>query len=230
MPHTHLLGGDHDNHASLTSLQELGVLLLGLTRTLAQLGKDGVELARNVRGVAIEHWRVVVSNALVLDDNHLGVEAADTRRGGCLGVAGNHTTGKLLHGQTLDVETNIVTRAGGGQLLVVHLNTLALSGQTGGGEFNLHAWLEETSLNTADGDSTDTLDLVHILEWQAERLVGGTARGLGQVKLLQQSLGQYSSCSVVLSMLVDFSMRLSPVQPEIGMNLAFLHVLALRNP
>merc|ERR1712032_1657800 len=93
----------------------------------------------------------------------------------------------LLDIQTLDVEANIVTRISLRKLLVVHLDGFALSVKSSGSEADVHARLQNTSFDTADRHRSDTLDLVHVLEWQTERLVRGPLRGLDGVEDLEKS-------------------------------------------
>jgi len=153
------LGGDEDSHASLAGLDGRRELLLGLTRTRVDLGDDGVELARDVSGVAIEDRGVTVSDTLVVEDDNLGEEAAAAGGGVVLGGTANVTTLDVLDGQTLDGETDVVSGTSLGHLLVVHLDGLALSGLAGGGEGDGISWLEDTCLDTADWNGSDTLDL-----------------------------------------------------------------------
>ena len=51
-----------------------------------------------------------------------------------------------------------------GDLLVMHLNGLDFGGQADGGEGDDHARGKLTGLNTTDGDSSNTTDLVDVLE------------------------------------------------------------------
>lgn len=112
----------------------------------------------------------------VVHDDNLGGEGLALSGGDVLGVTSDHTTADILDGQVLDVETNVVSGESLRELDVVHLDGLDLSGQTSGGESDDHAGLEDTGLNTADGDSSDTSDLVHILKGDTEGLV---SRALG---------------------------------------------------
>ena len=53
----------------------------------------------------------------------------------------------------------------------MHLDGLDLSGKTGRTEAASNSGLDDTGLHASDGDSTDTTDLVHILQGQTEGLV-----------------------------------------------------------
>ena len=88
----------------------------------------------------------------------------------------------------LDVETNVVTGDTLLELLVVHLDGLDFSGDTSGGEGDDHTGLQDTSLDTADGHSANTANLVDILEGKTEGLVGGTDGGGNGVNSLEEGL------------------------------------------
>merc|ERR1719337_738539 len=143
---------------------------------------------RDVSSVAIQNWCVARLDLLVLQDDNLGEEPTHGFGRFLLGIGGDVATVDLLDGQALDVEANVVTRHSLFHLLVVHLDTFALSIESNGSESDDHARLQNTSLNAANRDRSDTLDLVHILEGQTERLVGGTLRGLDRVEHLEKSL------------------------------------------
>jgi hypothetical protein len=147
------------------------------------------ELASNVGSVAIQHWAVSVANLTrVVHDDDLGEEAVGTLGWVVLGVTADHTTANILDGQTLDVETDVVTWNGLGERLVVHLDGLDFSGDLSGGEGDDHAWLQDTSLDTTDGHCSDTTNLVDILEWQAEGLVSGACGWDDAVQSLQEGV------------------------------------------
>jgi hypothetical protein len=58
---------------------------------------------------------------------------------------------------------------------------LDFSGDVGGSKSDNHTGLDDTGFNTADGYSSDTTDLVHILKGKTERLVGWTDWGFNTV-------------------------------------------------
>lgn len=45
-------------------------------------------------------------------------------------------------------------------------------------------WLEYAGLDSSDGHGADAADLVHVLQRQAQRLLGGPRRGLDGVQSL----------------------------------------------
>lgn len=91
-----------------------------------------------------------------VDQTHLSVEALSSLWWVVLAVTSDVSTTDFLDGDVLDVEANVVPGHGFGQRLVVHFHGLHLSGQVGGSEGDDHAGLQDTGLNTADGDSSDT--------------------------------------------------------------------------
>ena len=140
-------------------------------------------------GVAIKDGRVSSRDLTrVVEDNDLGVERRATLGGIVLGVTADVTTSDILNGDVLDVETNVVTGETLSEELVVHLDGLDFSGDTSGGEGNDHTSLDNTGLDTADGHSSDTTDLVDILEGKTKGLVGRSDRGLNGINGLKEGL------------------------------------------
>lgn len=186
---THGLGGDHLDDGSVTRLDELRSVFDGFTGTAVNLLNELSEAASNVSSVAVQDGGVTSADLTgVVEDDDLGLEAGSLGGGVVLGVGGNVTTADFLDGNVLDVETNVVTGDTLLELLVVHLNGLDFSGDVGGSEGNDHAGGDNTGLDTADGNSSNTRDLVDILEGQTEGLVGGTDRGLNGVDGLEEGL------------------------------------------
>merc|ERR1719510_1074635 len=149
---------------------------------------DLSKLAGDVGGVAVQHGAVAVADlAGVVENDHLGGEVRHTSSRLVLAVGGHVTSLDVLHGDVLDVETNIVSGNSLGQRLVVHLHRLDLSGQLVGGEGDDHAGLDDTSLDTAHGDCANTSDLVDILKGKPERLVGRSRGRNDSVKSLEES-------------------------------------------
>jgi len=161
------------NDSSISVLDVFGGSLSLLTRAAVDLGQDLSELAGNVGSVAIEHWGISgVDLTGVIEDDDLGVEVLSLLWGVVLGITSNHTTANILNRQVLDVETDVVAWQSLWEGDVVHLNRLYFSGHVCGGECDVHAWLEDTSLNTSYRDSSNTSDFVHILKGDAEGLLG----------------------------------------------------------
>merc|ERR1740122_864092 len=180
---THGLAGSQQDDGGVTRLDELGVVLSGLTGTAVNLLLDLGKLACNVSGVAIKDGTVAVGDlSWVVEDYDLGGEVGHTRGGFVLGVRGDVSSLDVLDGDVLDVEANVVL----GERLVVHLNRLDLSGQHVGGEGDDHAGLDDTGLNTTHRDCSNSSDFVDILEGQPEGLIGRPGGRDDRVKSLEE--------------------------------------------
>ena len=173
--YTHGLTRNELGNAGITGLDELRRVLEGLAASpvdfLDQLG----ELTGNVGSVTIQHRGVALTDLTgVVEDDDLGVERSGLLGGVVLRVRGDVSTADILNRYVLDVETNVVTRLTGLELLVVHLNRLDFSGHVRRGKGNDHASFDNASLDTANGHSSDTTNLVNILKRETEGLVGRT--------------------------------------------------------
>lgn len=185
----HGLGGHKLDDGGITRLDELGLVLKGLTSSAIDLLDELSELASNVSSVAIEDWCVAGTDLTrVVEDDDLGVEGSGLLGGVVLGVGGDVATADILDGDVLDVEADVVTGVTLLELLVVHLDGLDFGGDVGGGEGDDHTGLDDTGLDTTDGHSSDTTDLVDILEGETEGLVGGTDGGLDGIDGIEESL------------------------------------------
>lgn len=183
----HRLGRNHLDDGGVTRLDELGRSLNRLAGTTVNLLKELRELASNVGSVAVEHGGVAGTDLTrVVENDDLGVEGSGTQGGVVLGVTSNVATTDLLHRDVLDVEANVVTGHTLSELLVVHLDGLDFSGHVGGSEGNDHTGLQNTSLDTADGHSSNTTDLVDILEGKTQGLLGRTLGGLNGVNGVEE--------------------------------------------
>ena len=119
-----------------------------------------------MRGVAVEDGAVAVADlAGVIENNHLGGEVRHTGGRLVLTVGGHVASLDVLHGDVLDVETNVVSGNSLGQRLVVHLDRLDLSGEHVGGEGDDHAGLDDTGLDTTHGHCANTSDFVDVLNY-----------------------------------------------------------------
>jgi len=204
----HWLGWHHLNDGSITRLDELGGSLSGLASSAIDLLEELGELAGNVGSVAIENWSVTSTDLTrVVKDDDLGVEGLGTLWWIVLGVTGNVTTTNLLDGDVLDVEADVVTWKTFDKLLVMHLDGLDFSGDTSWGEGHDHAGLDGTGLDTADWYSANTTDLVHILEWQTERLVSWAGWHIDGIDGLEEGLASDLGLGLLLPSLVPGAVR-----------------------
>lgn len=179
----HGLGGEKLDHSAVTRLDGLGFFFEDLTSSSVDLGLDDLELAGNMGSVTIEDGAVTVGDltGMVKDDN-LSEEVDSFLGGVVLGIRADVTSSDILDGDTLDVETNVVTGNSFGEGFVMHFDGLDFSGNTSGGESDGHTGLQDTSFDSTDGDSTDTTDLVDVLEGKSEGLVDGSLGGDDVVK------------------------------------------------
>ena len=185
----HGLGRNHLDDGRISRLDELRVVFELLTGTTIDLLNELSELAGNVSSVAIEDGSVTSTDLTgVIKNDDLSGEGSSLLGGVVLGVRADVTTTDILDGDVLYVETNVVTGNTLNELFVVHFDGLDFSGDHGGGEGDDHTSLDDTSLDTTDGHSTDTANLVDILERKTEGLVGGTARGVNGINSLKKSL------------------------------------------
>ena len=174
----HGLGWHELDHSGILGLDVLGLILSDGTSTLVDLGSELLELAGNMASMAIKDGSVTILDLTWmvedddLSDEHLGIRARVV-----LGVRSDVTSLDILDGQVLDVETNVVTGKGSLDLLVMHLDGLDLSGDVHGSEGDDHTGLDLTSLDTTDGDCSNTANLVDILEGKSEGLVDGSLGG-----------------------------------------------------
>ena len=117
-------------------------------------------------GVTVQHGAVPIADlAGMVQHDHLGGEVGHSGGGLVLAVGGDVTSLDVLHGDVLDVETNIVSGNSLGQRLVVHLDGLDLSGEHVGGEGDDHAGLDDTGLHTTNRDCANASNFVNILEY-----------------------------------------------------------------
>merc|ERR1712106_400306 len=95
---THGLRRLQDDDSSISRLDELGIILSGLTGTTVNLLLDLGELASNVSGVAIQDWRVSVRHLSgVVQDNDLSGEVLDSSGRLVLGIRGDISSLDVLN-------------------------------------------------------------------------------------------------------------------------------------
>ena len=184
---THGLRGLEVDYAGISGLNKFGVFLKDFSGTTVHLLLDVGEFTCDVSSVAIKNGRVSVGDlSRVVHDNNLGLELRNGVSGVLLRVGSDESTTKILDGDVLYVETNVVSGAGLRERFVVHLNGLDLSNNSGGGEHGMDTGPDNSSLDTSDGNSSDTSNLVNILEGKTEGTVSGTLRGVDVVKGLKE--------------------------------------------
>ena len=148
---------------------------VGFLSRLVRLLEKFHELHSDLRSVSVEHRGV--SNGDSLGDVHeldLTDEGLVVANEGwfVVGVSSNVTATNVNSGEATDVESDVVTWFGFVDHGVVHLNRLDFTALHGRVEHDVLADVEDTGLDFTDRHSTDTGDLVDVLNGQAERLVG----------------------------------------------------------
>jgi hypothetical protein len=204
---THGLGRNHLDDSSVTRLDEFGGVLDGLASSAIDLLQEFRELASNVGSVAVKNWSITSADLTrVVKNDDLSSEGVGTLWWVVLGVTSNVATADFLDRDVLDVEANIVTRKAFDELFVVHLNGLDFGSNVSGSEGDDHASLDDTSLNTTNGNRANAGDLVHILERQTERLVSWTGGRVDVVNGLEKGLARgLASLGLLLPALVPWS-------------------------
>jgi len=185
----HWLGWGHSDDTSITRLEELWERLGNNTSSLVHLVFDFGELASDMAGVAIEDWSVTVHDLtwMVHDDN-LSLEPLSVLCWLSLGIRGDVTSLDVSDGESLDVETNVVPWNSFGDLLVMHLDGLDIGDGTEWTEADIHVWLDDTSFDSTDWDSSNTRDLVDILKWESQWLKYWSLWWLDGIKGLKEKL------------------------------------------
>jgi hypothetical protein len=200
---THRLGWNHLDNGSITRLDELGGGFGRLSSTTVNLLEELGEFAGNVGSVAIQDWGISSTDLTrMVEDNDLGIEGLGTLGGVVLGVTAHVTTANLLDRDVLDVETDIVTGNTFDKLLVMHLDGLDFGGDTSGSEGDDHAGLDDTGLDTTDWHSSNTANLVDVLEGQTEGLVGRPGWRLNGIDGLEEGLSGDLGLDLLLPSLV----------------------------
>lgn len=185
---THWLGWVHNNDGGLILLDELWLSLDGLSGSSVDLVNEGGEFTGDVGSVAIQDWGISsVDLTWVVHDDDLGLEGFGFLGWVFLGVGGDVSSSDILDGQSLDVETDVVSWEGLQELFVVHFDGLNISNQSDWGELDAHAWLEDSGFDSSDWDCSDTSDLVDVLEWQSEWLIEGSDWWGDGIQSLQES-------------------------------------------
>lgn len=128
--------------------------------------------------VAIQYGGISRLNlSRVVQDDDLSGEIFSFSGGFVLGVRADISSLDVLNGNVLDVETNIVSGNSLFNGFVMHFDGFNLGGNVNGGESDGHFLLEDTGFNSSDGDSSNTSDLVDILEGESQWFFSGSLGG-----------------------------------------------------
>merc|ERR1740136_144882 len=160
---THWLRRLQDDDSSVSRLDELGIVLSGLTGTTVNLLLDLGKLASNVSGEVLDSGGRLV-----------------------LRVRGDVSSLDVLNRHVLDVKSNVVSGGSLRERFVMHLHGLDLCAQLVGGESDDHAGLDNSGLDTAHWNCSNASNFVNILEGQSEGLVSRSGRGDNGVEGLKE--------------------------------------------
>jgi len=186
---THGLGGVEFNHTGISGLDGLGVFFKNLSVSSIDLGLDTGELASDVSGVAIEDGGISRGDlSRVVKNNNLGKESNNFLRGIVLGISTNVSSLDVLNGNSLNVESNVVSGDSLGEGFVMHFDGLDVGSNVRGGEGNVHTGLDDSGFDSSDRDGSNTSDLIDVLEGKSEGLVDGSLGGDDVIKSLDESL------------------------------------------
>jgi len=185
----HWLAWDHLYDGGITRLDlGWGVFDL-LTGSSIDLLQEFVESASDVGGVAIENWGVTFLDfTWVVQDDDLGVEGFGFSGWVVFAVGADVTSSNILDGDVLDVEADVVAWDTLWDLSVVHLDGFDFGGDVGWSEFDDHTGFDDTGFDSADWHSSDTTDLVDVLEWESEGFVGWSDWWVDGVQGFEQGL------------------------------------------
>ena len=169
----HWLVWNQLNDGGFSVLDELWTFLDDLTGSLVDLLDQLVEPTGDVSGVAVQHWRVSGGDLVwMVHDDDLGGEVLDSSGWVVVSVRSDKSSLDVLDSDVSNVESNVVTWDGLDQLFVVHLDLLALGGVSRWGEVDHHTGLEDTGLDSADWDGSDSGDLEDVVDWESQCEVG----------------------------------------------------------
>merc|ERR1712142_627994 len=88
----------------------------------------------------------------MIENNNLSSEVGDTSCWLVLWIRGYISSLNVLNRHVLDIKSNVISWGSFWERLVVHLHRLNLSGQLVGGKGDNHAGLNNSSLDTTNGD------------------------------------------------------------------------------
>jgi hypothetical protein len=119
--------------------------------------EDLLELASNMRGMAVEDWRVSILNlSWMFHNDDLSIESFTSLSWILLGIRCDCSSGDILDSKTFDVESDVVTRISSLELSVVLLNRFNFSFNSRWGELGNYSWLKDTSLNSSNWNSSNS--------------------------------------------------------------------------
>jgi len=117
------------DHSALVLLNELRVLFKSLSGSSVHLLHDLGELGGDVGSVAIQNWGVSVTDLTwVVKNDNLSFEVVATLSWLVLGIRADESSFDILNGDSLNVESDVVTRVSLWENFVVHFDGFDFSG------------------------------------------------------------------------------------------------------
>ncbi|KAL0597752.1 hypothetical protein AAY473_033104 [Plecturocebus cupreus] len=160
---------NHINDGSITRLQEFRAIFQLFTRTAINLFLQLSKLACNMSCMAIQYRGIASTDlAWMVQDNHLSSKASCFHWWVVLAVTSNVATTNILDRHILDIEAHIVPRKSFTQSFMVHFNRFHFSCNVDWSKGDHHTRFENTSLHSANRNSTNTTIFIDILERQAQ--------------------------------------------------------------
>mmetsp|Transcript_23261 Transcript_23261/g.35704 ORF Transcript_23261/g.35704 Transcript_23261/m.35704 type:complete len:200 (-) Transcript_23261:469-1068(-) len=104
--------------------------------------------------------------------NDLGLKRSNALRWVILRVRCNVTAAKILDGNILHIESNVVSRYSLREGFVMHLDRLDFGVDSCWGKVCYNARLDYTGFDTSNRNGSNTSNLVHILKWKTKCLIG----------------------------------------------------------
>jgi len=184
----HWLGWDHLDDSGITRFDFWWVVFDFFTGSSIDFFDQFIESASDMGGVAIQDWGVTFLDfTWVVQDDDLGVEGFGFSGWVVFAVRADVTSSDVFDGDVLDVETDVVTWKTLWDLGVVHFDGFDFGGHVGWREFDDHTGFDDTGLNSADWHSSNTTNLVDVLEWESEGFVGWSDGWVDGVQSFEQS-------------------------------------------
>jgi hypothetical protein len=131
--------------------------------------------------MAVNNWAVsFLDGSWVIDDNDLGKKFINFFGRVNHSITSNTSSFNIV-GSNFYIESNIVSRVGNFNLLVVHLNGLNFTLNVSWSEDNVGFLLKDTSFNSTNGDGTKAFNFINIVDWDSQRFFSGSFWGFKQV-------------------------------------------------
>ncbi len=107
---------------------------------------------------------------MVHDDNLSG--KINTNFGRIIfGIRAYKSSSHILNGDSFNIEPNVISRLGLFEFFMMHFDGFDFSGDIRGREFDNHSFFQNSGLDSSDGNSSDSRDLIDILKRKSQWFV-----------------------------------------------------------